>query len=162
MIERFPITKRGYEKLDLEIKHLKYIERPAIVQAIATAREHGDLSENAEYHAAKEKQAFIEGKIMDLEGKCSRVDIFNPTKLSSQSVMFGATVTLVDVSTDEEVLYHIVGDYEADISKKLVSISAPIAKGMIGKSAGDEVVIETLKHKKIYEIVKVEYIDFEI
>ncbi len=154
---KFPITQKGFEKLEQEIKHLKHVERPKTIEAIATAREFGDLSENAEYHAAREKQSFIEGRILDLEDKMARSEIIDITKLSGNNIKFGATVRLIDDETEEEVTYHIVGEYEADITKKRISIASPIAKALIGKSSGDVVEVTTPKGSKSYEVIAVEY-----
>lgn len=161
-MDKFPITQQGYEKLEKEIKQLKYVERPAIIEAIATAREFGDLSENAEYHAAREKQGFIEGRILDLEGKFSRAEIIDTSKLSADSVKFGATVKLIDDDTEEESTYHIVGEYEADISKKRISTQSPLAKALIGKSIGDIVEVTTPKGGKAYEIVEISFQKFKL
>ena len=157
-MEKFPITVKGYAKLQEEIKHLKSVERPQVIQAIASARELGDLSENAEYHAAREKQGFLEGKIIDLEDKSARAEVIDVTKLSGSIVRFGATVNLIDEETDEKFVYSIVGDYEADISKGLISISSPIARGLIGKSQDESIEVSTPKGIRYYEIVKVDYI----
>ena len=159
---KFPITKKGFELLEKEIKHLKYVERPTIIDAIATAREFGDLSENAEYHAAREKQSFVEGRILDLEDKLSRGEIIDTSKLSNESVKFGATVKLIDDDTSEEATYIIVGEYEADISKKRVSIQSPVAKGLIGKAVGDVVEVITPKGKKVFEILEISYLDINL
>lgn len=156
-MEKFPITVAGYSKLQEEIKHLKIVERPAIIQAIAAARELGDLSENAEYHAAREKQSFVEGKILDLEDKLARAEVIDPLKLSGDKIKFGATVHLTDEETDDKFIYSIVGDYEADISKGMISISSPIARGLIGKSQDESAEIITPKGTRYYEITKVEY-----
>lgn len=161
-MDKFPITQQGYEKLEKEIKQLKYVERPAIIEAIATAREFGDLSENAEYHAAREKQGFIEGRILDLEGKFSRAEIIDTSKLSADSVKFGATVKLIDDDTEEESTYHIVGEYEADISKRRISTKSPLAKALIGKSIGDIVEVITPKGGKAYEIVEISFQKFKL
>lgn len=158
-MERFPITAKGHAKLLEEIKHLKSVERPLIVQAIGEARLLGDLSENAEYHSAREKQGFIEGRIIELEDKSARAEIIDIGKMLGKTVKFGATVHLIDEDTDDKVTYTIVGDYEADLSKRLLSLSSPIAKGLIGKSEGESVEIVTPKAIKSYEIVKVEYIE---
>ena len=158
-MERFPITLRGHQKLTDEIKILKSVERPAVIQAIAEARELGDLSENAEYHAAREKQSFIEGRIMDLEDKSSRAEIIDISKMSGPSVKFGASIKLIDEDTEESFSYTIIGDYEADLSKGRLSLSSPIARALIGKSEGDSVDVATPKGIKTYEIVKVEYIE---
>jgi transcription elongation factor GreA len=159
---KFPITKKGYEKLEKEIKTLKSVERPKIIEAISTAREYGDLSENAEYHAAREKQSFIEGRIIDLEDKSARAEVIEPESLSGDSIKFGATVKLLDDETEEENTYRIVGEYEADISKKLISISSPLARAMIGKQKGDLVEVITPKSSKSYEILDVNYVSFDI
>jgi len=161
-MEKFPISVKGHSKLEKELKHLKSVERPAVIEAIATAREFGDLSENAEYHAAKEKQGFIEGRIIDLEDKLSRSDIIDHTKISSKQIKFGATVTLLDDETEEESTYIIVGEYEADLSKRMVSIRSPIARAMIGKSVGDLIEVITPKGERHYEVLDVKYVDFEI
>lgn len=155
---KFPITKKGFELLEKEIKHLKHVERPSIIEAISTAREFGDLSENAEYHAAREKQSFVEGRILDLEDKLSRAEIIDTSKLSKESVKFGATVKLIDDDTEEEeVTYVIVGEYEADINKKRVSIQSPIAKSLIAKAVGDVVEVITPSGKKVFEILEISY-----
>jgi len=157
-MEKFPITVKGYAKLQEEIKHLKAVERPQVIKAIASARELGDLSENAEYHAAREKQGFLEGRIIDLEDKSARAEVIDISKLSGDIVRFGANVKLIDEETDEGYAYSIVGDYEADISKGLISISSPIARGLIGKAQGESIEVITPKGIKYYEIVKVDYI----
>ncbi len=156
-MEKFPITAKGYEKLQEEIKILKTVDRPAIVQAISSARELGDLSENAEYHSAREKQSFIEGKIIELEDKSARAEVIDISKLSGKTIKFGATVLLTDIDNEKEVSYIILGDYEADLSKGMVSISSPIAKALIGKMEGDSVDVVTPKAVRSYDIVKVEY-----
>lgn len=160
-MERFPITLKGHQKLIEEIKNLKSVERPAVIQAIAEARELGDLSENAEYHAAREKQGFIEGRIMDLEGKSSRAEVIDISKMSGPSIKFGASVDLIDEDTEEAFAYTIVGDYEADISKNRLSLSSPIARALIGKSEGDSVDVVTPKGTRTYEIEKVKYIELD-
>jgi transcription elongation factor GreA len=156
-MERVPVTLRGYEAMQAEVKHLRGVERPAIIQAIAEARSHGDLSENAEYHAARERQSFVEGRIAELEDKISRAEVIDPSKLSGTTVMFGATVTLVDCDTDEEVTYQIVGDVESDINKGLLAISAPLARGLIGKSAGDAFELSTPRGAKEYEVLSITF-----
>jgi transcription elongation factor GreA len=156
-MELFPVTKQGFAALENELKNLKSVQRPAVIEAIAEARAHGDLSENAEYHAAREQQSFIEGRILELEAVVSKAQIIDPSTLDGKSVKFGATVTLVDEETDEEVTYQIVGDYEADTEKGKISISAPLARGLIGKSEGDVVNINTPKGKKSYEILNVKF-----
>ena len=157
---KFPITQKGYEKLEQEIKTLKYQERPKIVEDIAAARAFGDLSENAEYHAAREKQSFIEGRILDLEDKMARAEIIDVTKLSGDNIKFGATVVLIDDDTEEEAKYIIVGEYEADITKKRISIVSPIGRGLIGKSVGDIVDVKTPGGTKTYEVVSVSFEEF--
>ncbi|MEL6641350.1 MAG: transcription elongation factor GreA [Pseudomonadota bacterium] len=155
-MEKIPLTRAGFDKLDAELKQLKTDDRPAIIRAIAEAREHGDLSENAEYHSAKEKQSFIEGRIKELEGVISLADIIDPTKLSG-SVKFGATVTVADEDTDEEKTYQIVGEYEADIEKGLLNMKSPIARALIGKDVGDSAEVKTPGGDKYYEIVEIAY-----
>lgn len=152
------MTAGGYVRLEEEIKHLKSVERPAVIKAIAEAREHGDLSENAEYHAAKERQGFIEGRVMELEDKISRAEVIDVTKLTGSTVKFGATVTVVDEDTDEENSYQIVGDFEADVKEGRISISSPIARSLIGKSVGDSVEVATPGGGRSYEILKVEFV----
>ena len=161
MIAKFPITTKGFEKLEQELKHLKHVERKKVSEDIATAREHGDLSENAEYDAAREKQAFIEGRIQQLEDITARAEIIDIAKLSGNNIKFGATVTLIDDETEEEVTYNIVGEYEADITKKRVSIASPIAKALIGKSVGDVVEVITPRGLKSYEVVEIAYEELE-
>ena len=155
-MEKILMTQSGFAKLDAELKHLKSVERPAIIRAIAEAREHGDLSENAEYHSAKEKQSFIEGRVKELEGAISLADVIDPAKLSG-SIKFGATIELVDEDTDEEKTFQIVGEYEADIEKGLLNIKSPLARAMIGKEEGDSVEVRTPGGEKSYEILKVTY-----
>ncbi len=152
------MTAGGYVRLEEEVKHLKTVERPAVIKAIAEAREHGDLSENAEYHAAKERQGFIEGRVMELEDKISRAEVIDVTKLTGSTVKFGATVTVVDEDTDEENSYQIVGDFEADVKEGRISISSPIARSLIGKSVGDSVEVATPGGGRSYEILKVEFV----
>ena len=156
-MEKIPMTRGGYEAIEAELKQLKSVERPAIIKAIAEAREHGDLSENAEYHSAKEKQSFIEGRIKELEGAISLADVIDPTKLSGP-IKFGATVTLVDEDTDEEKTYQIVGEYEASIENGLLNIKSPIARALIGKEEGDSVEVRTPGGEKSYEVLKIAYI----
>jgi transcription elongation factor GreA len=155
--EKVPMTASGYQKLEDELKRLKTVERPAVVRAIAEARTHGDLSENAEYHAAKERQGFLEGRVMELEDLISRAQIIDVSKLSGKTVKFGATVTVIDEDTDEKAKYQIVGDYEADLKQKRISISSPIARALIGKSVGESAEVQTPSGSKSYEIVKVEW-----
>ena len=156
-MEKIPMTAGGHAALEVELKHLKSVERPAIIRAIAEAREHGDLSENAEYHSAKEKQSFIEGRIKEIEGILSLAEVIDPRKLSGP-IKFGATVTLVDEDTDEEKTYQIVGEHEANIEKGLLNIKSPIARALIGKEAGDSVEVRTPGGERSYEVVKVAYI----
>jgi transcription elongation factor GreA len=151
------MTLRGAERLRVELKHLKSEARPNVIKAIAEARAHGDLSENAEYHAAKEKQSFIEGRVMELEDQIGRADVIDISKLSGTSVKFGATVTLVDEDTDEERKYQIVGDVESNARAGRISISSPIARALIGKSKGDTVEVAAPGGARSYEIVKVEF-----
>ena len=160
-MERFPITLKGHQKLIEEIKILKTVERPTIIQAISDARELGDLSENAEYHAAREKQGFVEGRIIDLEDKNARAEIIDISKMSGPIVKFGATIQLIDEDTEENFSYTIVGDYEADLNKGRLSLSSPIARALIGKSVGDSVDVVTPKGTKTYEIEKVAYIELD-
>jgi len=157
MIDKVPMTMPGYLRLEAELKQLRTIERPAIIKAIAEAREHGDLSENAEYHAAREKQSFTEGRILDLEDKVGRAEVIDVSKLSGDTVMFGATVTFVDDETDEESTYQLVGDEESDIKKGFLSISSPLARALIGKKKGDGIEVYTPKGAKTYEVLKVVY-----
>lgn len=157
-IERLPMTAAGYKALEDEIAHLKSVERPAVIQLISEARLHGDLSENAEYHAAKERQAFIEGRVMDLEDKLSRAEVIDISRLSGKTVTFGATVTLVDEDTDAKVKYQLVGDFESDAKKGRISISSPIARALIGKTAGDTVEVAAPGGPRAYEILKVEWL----
>lgn len=156
-MEKIPLTRAGYEKLEAELKQLKTEERPAIIRAIAEAREHGDLSENAEYHSAKEKQGFIEGRIKELEGIIGRADVIDPSKLSG-AVKFGATVQLVDEDTDEERTYQIVGEYEADIEAGKLNIKSPLARALIGKEEGDSVEVRTPGGEKAYEILEIKFV----
>lgn len=154
---RFPITPEGFKKLEEELHFLKTVERPKVINAISEARAHGDLSENAEYSAAKEKQSFLETKIQDLESKISRVQVIEISTIKSDTVQFGATVTFVDEETDEELVYKIVSEYEADLSQKLISITSPIAKAALGKKLGDSIEVNTPKGLKYYEIAKLVY-----
>ena len=156
-MDRIPMTAAGFKALEDEIQHLKVVERPSVIKMIEEARSHGDLSENAEYHAAKERQAFIEGRVMDLEDKLSRADIIDVSKLSGKTVKFGATVTLADEDTDAKVKYQIVGDLEADAKHGKISISSPIARALIGKAAGDTVEVAAPGGARSYEILKVQF-----
>ncbi len=152
------MTALGYQRLEKELKNLKSVERPAIIAAISEARAHGDLSENAEYSAAKEKQSFIEGRIQELEAVISRAEIIDVQALTGEHIKFGATVTIIDEETEEELRYQIVGEYEADIKRNLISTSAPIGRALIGKKIGTSVEVTTPKGAKFYEIVTVEYV----
>ena len=154
-MDKIPITSDGKLKVEEELKSLKTIERPRIINAIAEARAHGDLSENAEYHAAKEEQGHNETRIMELEDLLSRAEVIDPSSLSGNDIKFGANVLLVDVDTDEEASYQIFGDIESDFKKKKISISSPLAKALIGKTIGDEVEVNTPGGGKSYEIIKV-------
>ncbi|HZV38531.1 MAG TPA: transcription elongation factor GreA [Pseudoxanthomonas sp.] len=156
---RAPITLKGAQRLRDELDNLKTVKRPEVVAAIAEARAHGDLKENAEYHAAREQQGFIEGRIKQLEGELSHAEIIDVAKLNAGSrVVFGATVTLADVETDEEKRYQIVGDLEADIKLGLIAISSPVARALIGKHEGDAITIDAPAGQREYEIVGVEYV----
>jgi transcription elongation factor GreA len=157
MIDKVPMTAGGFQRLQDELKHLKAVERPAIIRAIAEAREHGDLSENAEYHAARERQSFIEGRVGELEDRISRAEVIDPKTLTGNNVKFGATVTLVDEDTDEKTSYQLVGEFEADISNGLLSITSPLARALIGKTKGDSVEVVTPGGSKAYEILKVAF-----
>lgn len=156
-MEKILTTRAGHVAMSAELKNLKSVERPAIIQAVAEAREHGDLSENAEYHSAREKHSFIEGRIKELEGILSLSEVIDPKTLSG-TVKFGATVTIVDEDTDEEKTFQIVGQYEADIERGLLNIQSPIARALIGKEDGDSVAVRTPGGDKSYEILKVEFI----
>lgn len=155
-MEKIPLTRAGYDKLNAELKTLKSEDRPAIIQAIAEAREHGDLSENAEYHSAKEKQSFIEGRIKELESVISLADVIEVAKLSGP-IKFGATVKLIDEDTEEEKTYQIVGEYEADLEAGKLNLKSPIARALIGKEEGDSVDVRTPGGVRSYEILDVVY-----
>ena len=154
-MEKFPLTKQGYIALEEELKHLKGVDRPNIIAAIAEARSHGDLSENAEYSAAKEKQSFIEGRIQDLEAVLSRAQVIDVANTKSDVIRFGATVQVVDEDNDNEKTYQIVGDYEADIEKNKISLSSPLAKALIGKEVGDIAEYVAPGGKKSFEILEI-------
>ena len=156
-MQKVPMTSGGFKRLEEEIKHLKSVERPAIIEAIAEARSHGDLSENAEYHAAREKQSFIEGRLLDLEDKISRADVIDTTKMNGNVIKFGAHVKVVDEATDAEQAFQIVGEYEADIDKGLLALTAPLPRALIGKQKGDSVEVNTPKGTKAYEVLEVMY-----
>ena len=151
------MTAGGFEALESELKHLKSVERPAIIKAITSAREHGDLSENAEYHAAKERQGFIESRVMELEDKLSRAQVIDVAKLSGKNIKFGATVKLVDEDTDEKISYQIVGEVEADVKAGRISITSPLARALIGKKSGDSVEVNTPGGGKSYEVLAVKF-----
>lgn len=157
-MEKVHMTPEGFKTLEDELKNLKFVERPAVVNAIAEARALGDLSENAEYQYAKNKQGFIEGRIKELESKLARAEVIDITKLTGTSVKFGSTVTICDVNTDEEITYKIVGVDEADIKMKRLSMESPLARALIGKEVGDEIKLTTPSGKKEYEIVEIKYI----
>ncbi|GAA0349242.1 transcription elongation factor GreA [Bowmanella denitrificans] len=158
-MQQIPMTAKGAQQLREELNHLKSVKRPQIIQAIAEAREHGDLKENAEYHAAREQQGFCEGRIQDIEAKLSVAQIIDVTKMPNNGkVIFGATVTLLNLDTDSEITYRIVGDDEADIKNNLISVNSPIARGLIGKSQDDVVNIQTPAGVVEYEIIEVEYL----
>ncbi|ETX30523.1 transcription elongation factor GreA [Roseivivax isoporae] len=156
-MDKIPMTRAGHAALEAELKTLKSEERPAIIRAIAEAREHGDLSENAEYHSAREKQSFIEGRIKEVEGILSLAEVIDPRTLSG-AVKFGATVTVVDEDTDEEKTWQIVGEHEANIEKGLLNVRSPIARALIGKEEGDSVEVRTPGGEKSYEILKISYV----
>ena len=158
MTDKVPMTAQGFERMESELKHLKNTERPAIIKAIAEAREHGDLSENAEYHAARERQSFIEGRVAELEDRISRAQVIDPSTLDGDTVKFGATVTVVDEDTDEETSYQLVGEAEADVKQGRLAITSPMARALIGKSVGDSVEVMTPKGTKAYEILKIDYV----
>jgi transcription elongation factor GreA len=159
MSGKVPITIRGAEKLRAELKHLKSVERPRIIQAIADAREHGDLKENAEYHAAREQQSFVEGRIEEINGKLSNAEIIDVTSFGTTGrVVFGATVEIVDEDTGQETTYQIVGEDEADINEGMISVTSPIARALIGKEEGDVVEFQAPAGLKTYEILSVKYV----
>lgn len=158
-MQQIPMTAKGAQMLREELNHLKSVKRPQIIQAIAEAREHGDLKENAEYHAAREQQGFCEGRIQDIEAKLSVAQIIDVTKMANNGkVIFGATVALLNLDTESEITYRIVGDDEADIKNNLISVNSPIARGLIGKSQDDVVNIQTPAGVVEYEIIEVEYL----
>jgi len=152
------MTAAGYNALDEELKRLKTVDRPGVIAAISEARSHGDLSENAEYHAAKEQQGWIQGRIAEIEDKMARGQVIDVSKLSGSQIKFGATVSVVDEDTEEEARYQIVGEHEADVKQGRISVTSPLARGMIGKEVGDVVEINTPGGVKSYEILKLEWI----
>ena len=156
-MEKIPLTQQGFDKLDEELKRLKSKDRPAVIRAIAEAREHGDLSENAEYHAARESQSHIEGRIKDLEATISRANVIDPKTLSG-SIKFGATVRLIDEDTEDEKVFQIVGEPEANIEQNLLNMQAPLARALIGKEPGDGVEVKTPGGTKSYEILEVKFV----
>lgn len=156
-MEKIPLTREGHNALNDELKHLKTVERPAIIRAIAEAREHGDLSENAEYHSAREKQSFIEGRIKEIEGILSLADVIDPTRLSG-TIKFGATIQIVDEDTDEERSYQIVGEAEADIEAGKLNIKSPLARALIGKDVGDSVDVRTPGGTRSYEVLDIKFV----
>ena len=157
-MERIPMTAAGYKALEDEVNRLKNVDRHEVIKAIAEARAHGDLSENAEYHAAKERQGFIEGRVMELEDQIGRAEVIDVSKLSGSTVKFGATVTVVDEDTDEKKKYQIVGDVESDVKHGRISLSSPIARALIGKGKGDTVEVTTPGGTRSYEVLKVEFV----
>ena len=157
MLQKFPMTGPGLQRLEEELRELRTQERPAIIRAIAEARSHGDLSENAEYHAARERQSFVEGRIAELEEIVSAVEVIDPATLSGDQVKFGAQVRLIDEETDKEATYQIVGAYEADIKSGRISVSSPLAKSLIGKKAGDTVSVPAPGGDRSYEILAISY-----
>ena len=157
-MSKIPMTKGGEEALRAELSRLKQVERPRIIQAIAEAREHGDLKENAEYHAARERQSFIEGRVAELEDVVSRAEVINAVQITGETITFGTSVLVADEDTDDESEYAIVGPYEADLSKGLISTSSPIAKALIGKRVGDSVEVTTPRGLKSYEVLSIKVI----
>ena len=156
-MERVPMTIYGFERLSAELRDLIRVQRPSITAAIEEARGHGDLKENAEYHAAKEKQGFVEGRIAELESKLSRADVIDPTKLKGGKIMLGATVKLIDVNTDKEVTYALVGPDEANFDKMRISTTSPIGQALLGKAQGDEVTVNAPGGKRVYEVETIEF-----
>ena len=156
-MDKLPMTQEGHEALQEELRNLKQVERPAIVKAIAAAREHGDLSENAEYHAARERQSFIEGRIGELEDATKRAEVIDTSKLKGKTVRFGATVKLADEETDEEITYQLVGEFEADIEQRKISIQSPLGKALIGREVGDSVEVTTPNGVRYFEVVTVRF-----
>ncbi len=156
--EKIPMTPEGHAALEKEAKHLKTVERPRIIKAIAEARAHGDLSENAEYHAAKEQQGMTEARVIELENTLSRAEIIDISKMQGDRIKFGATVTIVDEDTDEEITYQLVGDFESDAKNGKISISSPVARALMGKEVGDSAEVATPGGGRFFEILKIEYI----
>jgi transcription elongation factor GreA len=156
-MNKIPMTAEGFARLQEEMKRLKTVDRPEVIRQIAEARDHGDISENAEYHAARERQGFIEGRLAELEDKISRAEVIDPSALSGKDVKFGATVTLADEDTDEKITYQIVGEDEADIKERRLSVTSPLARALIGKKVGDSVEVSTPRGSKSYEITRVRF-----
>jgi len=157
-MERIPMTAGGYRRLVEELKQLKEVERPAVIAAISEARTHGDLSENAEYHAARERQSFIEGRVVELESAIGHAEVIDPSKMTGKTVRFGATVTLVDEETEEESTYQIVGSHESDVKSGLISVTSPLARALIGRHSGDSIEVSTPNGGRTYEILEVTYV----
>ncbi len=151
------MTLEGYQRLEIELKHLKSVERPAVIRSIAEARDHGDISENAEYHAARERQSFIEGRVAELEDKIARAEVIDVSKLSGKAIKFGAKVTLADIDTDDETTYQIVGVEEANVENGKLSVTSPLARALIGKQTGDTIEVTTPGGSKAYEIIRVRF-----
>ena len=157
-MSKVPMTAEGYARLQEEMKRLKAVDRLEVIKQIADARDHGDISENAEYHAARERQGFIEGRLAELEDKISRAEVIDPATLGGKNVKFGATVTLADEDTDEKATYQIVGEDEADIKERRLSVTSPLARALIGKKVGDSVEVSTPRGSKSYEITRVRFV----
>jgi transcription elongation factor GreA len=156
-MNKVPMTMEGFLRLEAELKHLKSVERPAVIRAIAEARDHGDLSENAEYHAARERQSFIEGRLAELEDIISRAQVIDTSQLTGDVIRFGATVMLADEDTEEEATYRLVGSHEADAGAGLLSVTSPLGRALIGKALGDVVEVNTPRGSRSYEVVKIAY-----
>ena len=156
-MEKNPITPEGAQKLRDELNNLRSVERPKVIQMIAVAREHGDLSENAEYHAARDRQSFIEGRVKEIEAKLALAEVIDPTKLSGDKVAFGATVKLANTKTDEEVVYRILGADEANLEQGTISITSPLARSLLGKEVGDEVKVRMPGGERVYEVLEVSF-----
>jgi transcription elongation factor GreA len=156
-MNKLPMTMEGYNRLQEELKRLKTVDRPAVIRAIAEARTHGDLAENAEYHAARDRQSFIEGRLMELEDKIARAEVIDTSKLSGSAIKFGATVTLADEETDEVQTFRIVGEDEADVKDGRLSVTSPLARALIGKGKGDSVEVATPRGNRSYEVVTVAF-----
>lgn len=156
-MQKVPMTAAGMAKLEVELRQLKTVDRPNVIEAIAEARSHGDLSENAEYSAARERQSFIEGRILELEDKLSRAEVIDPAKIAGDVIKFGATVRVVDEDTDKEQTFQIVGEYEADIEQGLLALTAPLPRALIGKAVGDSVEVAAPKGSKSYEVLEIIY-----